>query len=192
MSSPNTNDDLGILTREYASGFRRIGMIANTAIPVTQGDWNQLLSPAVNSYAYTPPTGIKNRVLHARGTEEVSWSLGGELTLTSAPVILGFLSPLTRGVYFPVGIQQNTPGSYLASCLYDSLSINADGEGLISWSMTGKSLTYPTATLNISQSFAPQAVPGWSSGAYDIQSWTLTHNVPLTPNYWNTPSALPR
>lgn len=156
------------------------------------GGWTDAGSPQTTSYAFTPPTGVKTKSLHALGTLDIGWAFQGDLTLTDGSLVGFFLDPVNRGVRFDtITVQQGTNTTVLNDCYWSSFGLNASSGGNISFSISGKTTQVPVAGIPIVASVSsPLPLPAWSSGNVLVESWSLAHNVTLTPFYPNSASPL--
>lgn len=165
-------------------------------LPATQAEWQESLSPQFTEYAVTPPTGPKQRTLHARGTKEISWSLAGDLTRESSS-LLNLLHPQWRGVALnELQIQQGTEGGrFTASTPYalpwESVSFSAAQHSPVTFSISGKSTVPASSVIGLTKASLDHPIPSWSTGNSFVKAWSITHSVSLSPNWANDPQSLP-
>lgn len=141
------------------------------------------------NYAITPPAGPKQKVLHARGTSFSSFSVSGEVTQEGAG-ISGFLASAVRGLSFAVISGQGGSSASLFACQLENFSMTGSPNGIVQFSMSGKSPLLVSGGGGLSAGQL-HPVPTWSSGNELVESWTVSHAVPLTPKFWNNQNPFP-
>lgn len=171
-------------------GYLKAASISGAIVSLENGTWNSNNNFAYTNYAYTPPTGNKQKVIHARGTSEVSVSLSGNLTTEAAGVFLSLLSSSSRGQTYPVAIQQDNPGTYFPRVVFEEVTLTGAPNSIVSYSVSGKSLTYPTPGF-VSQATWQHPLASWSTGNTYVTSWSISHRVTLSAKWWNNQNALP-
>lgn len=163
----------------------------------TSAEITETLNWQFTSRALTPPEGPKQRVLHSKGTKEVSWSIAGDLS-AEAIGLMGFFAPTNvfqrRGARLSqIIIQQGLRVEVLQDVYWSSISLSGSPNSAITFSIEGRGLIDPLLSgLPLALTDRHHPVPSWTSGALLVSGWTLTRSVPLNPVFWNRPEALPK
>lgn len=151
------------------------------------------------TYAEPSVFGPKTRTLHSEGTEEVSWSMNGDLTEGSLKLLF-LLDPAARGLGFErLDFQQGTEGYRITAIknydiMWDSVSFSAAAGAPITFNLSGKTLQKPVPIVGSNElnSLDPTIpVPSWISGNDLVTDWSLSHTVGMNPVWLNGNSRLP-
>jgi len=173
------------------TGYVRTASVSGVILAVGSASFTGQNTFQYTHYVVTPPTGVKQKTAHARGTNEVNVSLSGEVTQESASTLASLLSPSFRGTTFPIRIQQQIPPAELQRCLLENITLSGDPNGIVAYSITARCLDNPVAAGLITQVDQHHPIPAWSSGNELVQSWSLSHQIPLTPRWRNNSQTLP-
>jgi len=163
---------------------------------VTQASWDEALTPQYNVFALTPPTGPKQKIIHSRGTKEISWNITGDLTRETI-TLANLLKPENRGVDpTSLRIQQGAETALFSNpetfnIPWGTFSLTGAQNSNISFSLSGKSTLLPTVPPAENILLAQHPLPSWSSGNSLVTGWTISHTVNLTANWDNNEDPLP-
>jgi hypothetical protein len=166
-------------------------------LSANSADWKETLTPQYTEYALTNPYGAKQRTLHARGTKEISWDISGDLTRETSSLLF-LLNPQWRGVSLnSLEIAQGSEGKrFVAINPYDipwaSVSFSGNQNGIVAYSLSGKSTVNPGLLSGTTKIGLAHPIPAWATGNNFVKSWTVSHNVPLSPNWQNNVNPLPQ
>jgi hypothetical protein len=182
-------------------GYRRAvvldhPLVGIVNILVNEAGWVETNSPVWTNYADTPSFGPKQKALHSRGTKEISWSIGGELTAESL-TLLNLMLSTSRGLSFnSILIQQGTTAVQFLnpdgfSLPWTSFSANGAQDANVSFRLEGRSTRLPTPITPITTYSIQSPIPSWFTGNQYVTAWSMSHSVPLAPSWTNTPYPLP-
>jgi len=188
---PADPSDFSALTTAYG-GWLRSAKINGVTAYCDSATLDQGNNYQYTRYALTLPTGNRQKVLHTRGTREVSWSISGDLT-TESSGLLNFLHPYYRGLIFPVAVLQSgyQESDYIASAMMENFSLQGAADGTIKYSISGKGLTNIVGAPSWTVTGHRHPVPGWASGNTLVRSWSVTHSISLQANWHNSQQVLP-
>lgn len=195
MADPSNT--LGTLPR-VAAGYLKIVLIqlpnGGGVLPLLadQASWADSKNWQFTNYAYTPPTGSKQKTIHSVGTRENRISISGQLTRNAFD--LGMLmNPAMRGVPLPeVFIQQGSRDIWSFENVYwSNLNFSGQANGNIAFSFEGRATNPPTQAAPRVQTVIPTPVPSWYSGNDYVMSWQLSHSVSMQPNWANSNTEYP-
>ena len=190
MSTPVTPNEAFGPTISPIGGSSKAAAVGNIPILLESTTIKQNNTFQFNRFALTPPSGPKQKTLHTRGTSELNFSISGDLSLESAN-ILQFLSPAQRGKIFPIVVQQGSNTEYLSTCFMESFQLSGSPNGLIRFSLSGKSVSPLRSNPAVPNLVRHHPVPSWASGNLFVKTWSVTHSIQLSPNWFNTQSTLP-
>jgi hypothetical protein len=188
------------------TGHRRLVQVSHPNfngcnLLTTDAGWSDTHQPNYVTYAFTPPSGSKQKTVHSQGPSEITWTLSGELT-SSTIGLLSLMNSSARGVNFstihmlqgPVDSYyfSNNPsvGSFLP---WSSFTLNGNQNGAVSYTLEGRSTNIPTNVPSaVSGLTLPDVpVPSWYTGNQYVTAWSISHSVNLAPQWANSPSAYP-
>lgn len=201
MSQTDPSISYGEYSPRTVGGWRKVVYLSHPDtgplyLNAGQAEWSESLSPQYTEYALNPPTGPKQRTLHSRGIKEIEWSLSGDLTKQSSP-LLKLLKPSARGVNLTfLEIAQGSEGARFtavnpATLPWGSVSFTGTPQASITFSLSGKATILPGVITNVVQNTLSHPIPSWSTGNSKVKSWTITHSVGLSANWANTIDPLP-
>jgi hypothetical protein len=182
------NEVFGPTIRPFG-GWLRYGVINGTTVNVTSANLQGNNNFSYTLYAVTPPTGPRQKVMHARGTAETVVSMSGELTQEGG-AIASLLGSNARGVGFGVTVSQGNLADSVSSCILESFSLSGSPNGNITYSLTARS-NVPVGSGPPVISTRHHPVPSWSSGNGLITAWSISHSVSLSAHYRNDQNPFP-
>lgn len=172
------------------TGWVRIGRIDNIPVLVTNWDLSVPLRREQQSMVASPPFGPRQPVLHAPGTEEVTWSIRGDLSRESANLIY-FLDPSRRGYQFNIQVQQSNVVDLLVGCYCEGFELAGSPNSPVTFNMHGRCLNYPVNGTEFVLGSYHHPIPSWVTGNLLVENWTVNHDIALTPVWWNNGLTLP-
>jgi hypothetical protein len=211
-----------VLYPRPVAGFRRLvqashpmcnGGAAMTLLS-TDVSFNNSGSPNYTKYSYAPGVGSYQKAIHTAGTRETSWTIGGEVTTLTLPLLalfygsargIGFRQLLvSQGTVNSLGGQHsffwdNPPvatGNRSGWTLpWNSISLSGHPNAGLTFSVEGKAtiepLRVPVPLLAPVPVPASPPVPTWATGSDYVLSWSLSHNVNLQPVWLNDGKMVP-
>ena len=164
---------------------------------------DEAVSPSfIESYDIPPNTSSRSRMLHADGTTAYSGTLNFDATKAVLDNYITVSTLLGRGFSFQMHIHDGTDPWMMQNCLLTSFSVSGAPGGLISASLSYKSITGREAgfstpndyVLNYDVGFTPEQQPlgYWWSGNTDVKEWTLTMNQAVDEMYTNQNTMIPK
>lgn len=171
-------------------GYFKSARFGGLLLPIESGSISIENSYQYHHYALTRVSGAMQKVLHSRGTKQISWSLSGSLFVESADILALFL-PSARNQVFPLEVQQESPSKQLSRCLVSSVSLSGSARNAVSLSLQGVALDMPTPGGGYTFSNYKYPVPGWFTGNSWIKSWSISHTINYSPNWANDQNPLP-
>jgi hypothetical protein len=185
------------------TGYRRQVQIAHPFTGVlnlltNDAHWGDALQPNYVTYAYTPPSGPKQKTIHTAGPDEVTWSVSGELANSSIG-LANLLDSNARGVQFQnIIIAQGANDVYYFSnsngysLPWSNFTLTGAQNAAVTFSLEGRSTQLPAPYGTSGLALLPDVpVPSWFTGNDFVLSWSISHAVNLTPKWTNTTSSLP-
>lgn len=176
-------------TLNLAPGHLKVTSVNGFILGASSVSLDSANNYSYTNYAITPPSGPKQKVLHARGTSVSSFNVSGEVTQEGAG-ISSFLSSAIRGVQFAVIAGQGSSSGSLFACQLESFSMSGAPNGIVQFSASGKSPLLVSGGGGLGAGLL-HAVPAWSSGNDLVESWTVSHSIPLSPKFWNNQNPFP-
>lgn len=171
-------------------GWLRAASIDGTLVLTDSVSFRQPNNYQWTKYALTPPSGNRQKTGHARGTTEPGFSISGELT-AEAGGLVSFLSPGKRGASFAVAVSQGPTSLRMSQCYMETFNLSGAPNSTVKYSLSGKSISLPSAGGAIGQGSFQHPLPGWSSGKNLVRSWSITHSVGLGANFANDQNPFP-
>ena len=179
------------MTTPAIGGWQKFVRVDGNVLLTDQGSWNEQNNYQHTRYADVPLTGDLQKTLHTRGTQEISWTVGGEIS-SEAAGILNFLDSAKRGDTFDVDMQQGASVDRISDAVMESFQVSGTPNGLLRFTMSGRSLQAVSTGTPIGVLTAQHSVPTWSCGNSAVRSFTIDHRVPLTPIYRNDQQVRPK
>lgn len=178
------------MTVRPPGGWLKSARLNGITVLAENGSFSHTNNYSYSKYALTFPGGYRQKVLHSRGTKEVSFQVSGDLTYSGGG-IANFLHAYYRGLIFPVAMSQGGSALGVASGMMESFSLTGSADGTVKYSLSGKSLSDYVAIAPWVVTDYEDAVPAWNTGNTNVRSWTITHTTSLQAKWFNTQSALP-
>jgi hypothetical protein len=172
------------------TGWVRVGNIAGFPALITGWDVSVERGPVMQEPPACPPLGYKQKVLHAAGTAEVRYQVRGEMSLESRG-LLQFLDPANRGAIFSVAVAQVGIVDFLSRCVFREFTLNGGPDAVVSFSLSGHSLDFPTQGVVNEGPGYHHPLPTWATGNSLMTEWTLQHTIPQEPRWHNNQNPLP-
>jgi len=151
---------------------------------------------AFTTTAQNPPRGPKQKRLHSRGTQEISWGIRGDLTAENC-MLLNLLKAEARGEGFQtVHFLQGSEGvKYFSSSRFEipwtSVSFSAGQKSIVTFSLNGNSCIEGVNSPTLINSGFEDPIPSWATGNTNLIAWEVSHNVSQAVNYGNSQQLLP-
>ena len=187
-------------------GYGGSAGIYASPIPMCQllivgGGMDEAVSPSyIEAYDIPPNTSSRSKMLHADGTTAYSGTLNFDVTKAVLDNYITASTLLGRGFSFQMHIHDGTDPWMMQGCLLTSFSITGSAGGLLSASLSYKSITgreagfgTPNAyVLNYTSTPTQQPLGYWWSGNTDVKEWTLTMNQAVDEMYTNQDTIQPK
>ena len=192
--APSLTTGLTLIPRQVA-GYAKYAHITWKGITykllVNSASWGDNGNPKFTEYALTPSSGPKQKALHSRGISEIEWSIDADLSVESYGLI-ALLDPKSRGLLLDeVVLQQGSIVYKFVNCYWSSFTLSASPNAIVTISISGNAIIKPTEDSILATTVLHHGIPSWATGASLITTFSLTHNVPLTPGWANTENSLP-
>ena len=176
-------------------GHTAFAYIAGTHVYPTSGtaeSKRELVAQEFADNGVSPGQGARAKGLHAHGTELDGGSVSFDYA-NKGGSLFALLDGAVRGYYFSVAMGTSNFRATIDNCLLESLTINGRAGGLLSGTISFKSLTEWNLGSDVDPGLGKgQLIEYWRTGSSipssNVIEWALSISQALKPVYRNDPS----